>query len=258
MSATPVALALLGAYAAGVRRVRRPWPGGRTAAFAAGCLALAAALAPPVDAAADDRLAAHMAQHLAIGVVVPALLALGAPVRLALAALPRGPRHALGRGLHHPLTAALVRPPLGAGLAVAATVGIHLPGAVDLALRDDAVHAAEHAVLLWAGLLLWASVLAVDPVPAPPSPIARLAWLTLAMTAMSVVGAAYAGAGRVLVGAYAAHPGAPADQRSAGAVMWIGGAALLVPAIVAVAFAAMLGEEARQRRREATGAGGRR
>ncbi|HSD76629.1 MAG TPA: cytochrome c oxidase assembly protein, partial [Solirubrobacteraceae bacterium] len=217
----------------------------------------AAALGPPLDGAADGSLTAHMAQHLLLGLAAPALLALAAPVRLALAALPSGGRRAVGRALHHPLVRAAARPAAAVPLAAAVTAGVHAPGAVDLALRHDAVHVLEHGALFWSGLLLWMSVLAVDPLPAAPGPVARLAWLMLLMTAMSVVGAAYASAGRVLVGAYAQRPGALADQQAAGALMWVGGAALLVPVILAVVFAALLGEEERQRRREAAQAGGR-
>jgi cytochrome c oxidase assembly factor CtaG len=114
-----------------------------------------------------------------------------------------------------------------------------------------ALHAAEHAALFWTGLLFWVVVLAVDPVPAPPSPIARVAWMTALMTAMAVVGAWYSSAPGVLVEAYAGRPHALADQARGGALMWLGGAAVMLPALLAVAGAAMLAEERRQRRREA-------
>ena len=75
--------------------------------------------------------------------------------------------------------------------------------------------------------------------------------MTAAMTAMAVIGAWYSSAADVLVGAYAGHPHALADQARAGALMWLGGGAVMLPALLAVAGAAILAEERRQRRREA-------
>jgi cytochrome c oxidase assembly factor CtaG len=242
---------LLLPYVAGVRRVRRGWPAWRTAAFAAGAVALAASLWPALDAAADRRLAAHMGEHLLLGLLAPALLALGAPVRLALGALPAPGRRAVGRGLHHPVVRGLTRPAVATALVVAATVVVHLPGAVDAAERSAALHAVEHAALCWTGLLFWSVVLAADPVPSPPSPIARVACITAVMTAMAIIGAWYSSASAILVGAYAGEPHALADQARAGALMWLGGGAVMLPALLAVAGAAMLAEERRQRRREA-------
>jgi cytochrome c oxidase assembly factor CtaG len=62
-----VSLALVGVYAAPyavrARRLRtrgRAVPARRLACFGSGLLLLAAAVSPPVDKAADDRLSAHM------------------------------------------------------------------------------------------------------------------------------------------------------------------------------------------------------
>ena len=106
-----------------------------------GALALAVALWPALDAAADRRLTAHMGEHLLLGLVAPALLALGAPVRLALGGLPPPGRRAVGRALHHPVVRALTRAPVATALVVGATVVVHLPGAVDAGERSAALHA---------------------------------------------------------------------------------------------------------------------
>jgi putative membrane protein len=232
----PLVLVLFvaGAYAEGVRRTRG-WPARRTAAFGAGVVALAIALLAPLD----DTLSGHMAQHLLLGLVAPLLLAAGAPVRLALAA---SRRRGWARHLHRlPL-----RPALGWAAFTAVMLGTHFTGLYELALRDPLVHALEHLAYLTAGLLFWAPLLAVDPLPRPPGAAARFAWLLAAMPAMGLVGAK-------LLRATVAYPSYPdlADQRTAAGVMWGAGSLLMSVALVVIVFSALLREEARQRRREA-------
>ncbi len=222
-------------YAAGVRRVGG-WPASRGASFAAGLGLVAVALEAPLD----GRLSGHMAQHLILGVAAPLCLAVGAPVRLALGAL-RDPRP-LARALRRlPVT------PLTGWIAFSAVLlGTHLTGLFELAVHHPLVHALEHLALLVAGLLFWAPLVAVDPLPHRPGPAARLAWLLAAMPPMGLVGA------RLLTGgvAYSSYPSL-ADQRTAAGVMWGAGSLLMAAATVAIVFAAVLREEARQRRREA-------
>jgi cytochrome c oxidase assembly factor CtaG len=222
------------AYAVGVRRARR-WPWTRTAAFAGGVLALAVALLAPLD----GSLSGHMAQHLLLGLVAPLLLAAGAPVRLALAATRR---HAWVRLLHRlPL-----RPGVGWAAFTAVMLGTHFTGLYELAVRDPFVHVLEHLAYLTAGLLFWVPLLAVDPLPHPPGPAARFAWLLAAMPPMGMVGAKLL---RATI-AYPSYPSLP-DQRTAAGVMWGAGSLLMATALVAIVFSALLREETRQRRREA-------
>jgi putative membrane protein len=226
-------------YAAGVRRVRR-WPPARSAAFAAGLALIAVALLSPLDGAAERRLSAHMAQHLLLGLAAPLCLVAGAPVRLALGAL-RDPRP-----LARILRALPIGPATGWAAFTAVMLGTHLTGVYELALRDPLAHGLEHAAFLGAGLLFWAPLVGADPLPHRPGPAARLAWLLAAMPPMGLVGA------HLLTGgiAYPSYPSL-ADQRSAAGLMWGAGSLLLAAATVAIVFAALVREEARQRRREA-------
>ncbi|WP_028061282.1 cytochrome c oxidase assembly protein [Candidatus Solirubrobacter pratensis] len=229
-----------GLYAAGARRVPR-WPAERTAAFAAGLALVAVALLSPLDGDAERRLSAHMAQHLLLGLVAPLLLAAGAPVRLALAALHGRERRALARLLH----ALPLRPAVGWAAFTAVMLGTHLTGLYELAVRDPLLHALEHLAYLAAGLLFWAPLVGAGPLPHPPGPAARLAWLLAAMPPMGLVGA------HLLTGgvAYASYPSL-ADQRTAAGLMWGAGSLVLAAALVWIVFAALLREEERQRRRE--------
>ncbi|UGS38366.1 cytochrome c oxidase assembly protein [Capillimicrobium parvum] len=245
MVAVPVVLLAL--YVWGVVRARRPWPWHRTAAFALGCAVLAAALAGPIEARSDGDLPMHMVQHLLIATAAPALLALGAPIRLALAALPAEGRRALGRALHLRAVRVLAHPAVATGLAAAAMVAVHLTGLFDAAAGSGALHGLEHALLFWTALVAWMAVLAVDPLPHTPDAIGALAWVSVGMVAMTAVGAVLASDDAPR---YAHYPSLAAQQ-DAGTVMWLGGAALLVPAACAVAMWALAREERRQQRREA-------
>ncbi len=96
--------------------------------------------------------------------LAPLLLLGGRPVILALRALPRSARPKLARLLARarPWTGPL--PCLGVFYAVVLLT--HLPGFYGATLRNPALHEAEHATYLLAGLLLWWPILDGDPAPA--------------------------------------------------------------------------------------------
>ena len=222
-------------YAWGVRRAPT-WPAWHSVAFAGGVGALAVALLAPLD----GTLPGHMAQHLLLGVLATLLLVLGAPVRLALRAAPRH-RRAIARVLH----ALPLRPWVGWAAWTAVMLGTHFTGIYELAVRNGFVHALEHLAYLGSGLLFWAAVVAVDPLPRPPSAAARFAWLLATMPPMGLVGA------KLLTGgvAYPSYPDLAA-QRTAAGLMWGAGSLVMSAALVAIVFSALLREEHRQQRRE--------
>ena len=78
------------------RRGRR-WSRGRSVCFIAGLAVLVVDLYSGIGAQADERLSAHMVEHMVIWVIVAPLLAAGAPVRLAFYSLPRRGRRTLAR-----------------------------------------------------------------------------------------------------------------------------------------------------------------
>jgi cytochrome c oxidase assembly factor CtaG len=213
-------------------------------------VALLAVALGPLDARADDRLAAHMAQHAVVGLLAPALVALSAPVRLALAAPSPRRRRALARVLHLPAARALLRPTVAVPLAAATAAALHVPGVLDAVERHGALHALDHAALFWTATLAWAALLGADPVPAAPGPVGLVVAGAAWMAPLALVGALYANADRVLVPAYAAAGDTVAGQRDAGTIMLLGGPLLLVPFVLGAAGRALWLEEDRQRRRE--------
>jgi cytochrome c oxidase assembly factor CtaG len=133
--------------------------------YLCGLLAIAAALLSPLDPIGDRYLlSAHMAQHILLSDIAPALLVLGLrrpllPLGLsreALLAVAPGGR--FGRVL-----ARLTSPWLAIPLWAIATWVWALPAVFDFAAQHQAVHVFEHVTLFYTGLALW--WLIVDPLP---------------------------------------------------------------------------------------------
>ncbi|GEA89329.1 cytochrome c oxidase assembly protein [Cellulomonas cellasea] len=213
-----VALVVVGvvlvAYLLGAARLRahgpRGWSAWRTAAFTAGALLVAAALAPWPDAVLGGGARAHMAQHLVLGMLAPLGLVLGAPVRLLLGAVPRARRPVARvlrlRAVHvagHPAAAALLH--VG-GLWV-----LYLTPLYARSLDAPAVHHLVQVHFLLAGYLFAWSLVGPDPAPGRPSLRVRAVVLVLAAAAHAVLAKLlYAQAGTLPPGA--ANPAAEAEQ----------------------------------------------
>jgi cytochrome c oxidase assembly factor CtaG len=252
------AAACCAAYLWGACRLGRRWPLRRTASFLAGAGVVVVALQSGLDAYSERLLSVHMVQHMLLLLVAPALLLCGRPTLLALRVLPPARRRALVRALERvrPVTA----PAVCLAVFCAVVVVTHLPWVYDAALRMPAVHVAEHAAYLIAGLLLWWPLVDADPAPRwRLGGLGRLGYLLVAMVPMAV-GGAYLnrtpGLLYPLYGAPARAMGVSAlvDQAYAGAIMWVVGDVVMVAIGLWSAIAAMIAEERRQRVRDARAA----
>jgi len=164
LAAAAAALVLYGQGFARVRRRRRALAGrGRAALFAAGVLVAVLALVSPLDRLGEDELlSAHMLQHLLLGDVAPLLLVLGLCGPLSVFLLPQKPLRVLARARPlRSLVSFLLRPTVSFAVWALAIGAWHVPAAYDAAIAHPALHAAEHATFLLAGLLVWTQI--VDP-----------------------------------------------------------------------------------------------
>lgn len=254
MTCAALGLITIGCYLAAVRLYRRRYPrrdfsGGRIAAFVSGVVIGVCALLPPVNAWADRSFTVHMLQHLALTMVVPPLILLGAPLLLLLALSPSHIGRKITQLLHHWVFRALTSPVVSWFTFVAVLWGVHLSPIYNLALRNEAVHVLEHCALFTAAMLFWMAVVQVGYAPRPLPFAARLFYLFWAIPQGAFLGLTIYSARHVLYGHYLAGRSVEAallDQRYAGAVMWIGGGALMFVAFMSTAavWAASEREEA--------------
>jgi putative membrane protein len=207
------------------RRLVRP---AHVAAFAGALLALAIALASPLELAASSVFAAHMVQHLLLMLVVAPLLVCGRPVLVLGRAMPLRGRRLFVRVRAHPSVRsardALFHPVSAWIIGVVVLWAWHLPALYEVALRHDALHALEHASLIATTALVWALALgrARRPLAIPAA-----SGLLLATALQSgALGAVLALAQRPLYPIHASV--APSwgltpleDQQLAGGLMWV-------------------------------------
>jgi cytochrome c oxidase assembly factor CtaG len=135
----------------------------RIALFAAGLGVTLFALIGPLDRLADEKLlSAHMAQHVLIGDLGPALMVTALRGPLLVFFLPASILAPLARNARvRAMLGTLLRPRVAFTLWAANLAIWHLPYLYDLALRHQNLHNFEHVCWMFTGLLVW--TLLVDP-----------------------------------------------------------------------------------------------
>jgi putative membrane protein len=135
----------------------------RIALFAAGLAVTLFALVGPLDRVADDKLlSAHMAQHVLIGDLGPALMITALRGPLLVFFLPAAVLAPLARDARvRAVLGTLLRPPVAFGLWAANLAVWHIPYLYDLAAAHQGLHDFEHVCWMLSGILVW--TLLVDP-----------------------------------------------------------------------------------------------
>jgi cytochrome c oxidase assembly factor CtaG len=229
---------LWGAWRVGRRHPARPWPWWRTALFLGGLAVVVLATQSGIGAYDEVLAWDHMVQHLMLLMVAPPLLVAGQPVTLLLHAS-RNPLHTWAkRAVRSRAAAFLTWPPFGLAVYCATIVGTHLTALSRLIVQNQSAHDAEHVLYLVAGYLFFLPLLGQEPIRWRISYPIRLLILALAMPVDTFTGLVlgYANRGDV-VPTGQRPPGAPApvqDLHWAGAVMWIGGDAIMLAYIMIV------------------------
>lgn len=234
---TAVTIALAGLYSWGVVRVARrhparPWPAWRTAMFFSGLAVVVLATQSGIGAYDDVLFWDHMVQHLMLIMVAPPLLIVGQPITLLLHAS-RNPLHTWTKRVLRSRVASFVTwPVLGAVAYAAAIAAAHLTGVATFVERNQVAHNLEHAAFLLVGYLFFLPILGKEPIRWRLSYPVRFVVLVLIMPVDTFTGL-------VLGYGSASSPGVPSGPRPGwapspvqdlhlgGAVMWIGGDALM-------------------------------
>ncbi|HVT64355.1 MAG TPA: cytochrome c oxidase assembly protein [Mycobacteriales bacterium] len=240
---TGLAVAVL-LYLYGMWRVRRdhparPWPWLRAGSFLAGLVVVAIATQSSVGAYDDALFSVHMVQHLLLIMVAPPFLIAGRPIMLLL--------HASGNPLHtwtktfirSRFVSALTCPPVTAVIYAAVIVGTHLTGFMNVTLRHENIHQLEHAIYLVAGYLYFLPLLGSEPIRWKMSFPTRFLMLAMSMPVDTFVGVVLMQANHELFSAYRDEPrnwgpSLVSDLHAGGAIMWVGGDAIMFVLVLCV------------------------
>ncbi len=219
-------------------------------AFATACASVVVALGAPFDEVADTSFAVHMVQHETLMIIAAPLFVIAQPLAVWLWALPLSWRPVLANShavrMLSSLWRSLTRPTVATCLQIAVLWVWHVPRFFDAALREGALHVAQHASFFVAALAFWTAIAAPRR---RRGDLAHAMLLFVTMLASGALGALLTFAQTPWYAPYAdaALSGRLTpleDQQLGGLVMWIPGG---LPYVVAALWA--LGSVLRPTRR---------
>ena len=210
--------------AARLAREGRPVPRWRQWCYGGGLVVLIVALSTPLGVLAEKLLVAHMVEHLLIGDIAALLIVLGLTGPM-IAPLLRIGLFARLRVFAHPLVALPVW--------AIDLYAWHLPVLYQAALRNESVHALEHACFLLAGIAMWMALLGPLPKPAWFGNLGRLGYIIAVRLIEAVLGNILLWSHAVFYPYYGVYEkaygiSALGDQVDAGAVMMVEGSILTI------------------------------
>ena len=169
----PTILVLLAAYIylnglSNWDRPSHPVNNWQKASFLFGLFLVFFALQSPLDPLSDHLLSFHQVQHFILRMVAPMFILLGAPLTPMLRGLPGWARQGIVRPLARnqyvrQLYDLLTNPIFAIGFFLGSLYLWQFPGAFNLALRNDEIHALMHLTMSLSGFLFWWVV--IDPPP---------------------------------------------------------------------------------------------
>ncbi|WP_458780158.1 cytochrome c oxidase assembly protein [Arthrobacter sp. D3-16] len=232
-----IAVALFGlvSYFLGVAKIHRrgdKWQWFRSVNWVIGLLVLTYITSGPPSVYGRVLFSAHMVDHMALTMVAPIFLVLGAPVTLALRALPprgdgsRGPREWLLVFVHSRFSEVVTHPLFAAANFAGSIVLFYYSDLFGFAMREHVGHELMIVHFLLTGYIFILSMIGSDPLPRrAPYPM-RLLLLLATMGFHAFFGVAIMGGTNLLAADYFGNLGrawgqsALLDQQTGGAVAW--------------------------------------
>ena len=232
-----VAVAVFGlmTYVLGIRRVRQrgdSWSWFRSVNWVIGLAVLTYVTSGPPSVYGRVLFSAHMVDHMALTMVAPIFLVLGAPVTLALRALTprrdssRGPREWLLVFVHSKFSQLVTHPLFAAANFAGSIVLFYYSDAFGYAMRDHVGHELMNLHFALTGYIFVLTMIGTDPLPRrAPYPM-RLLLLLATMGFHAFFGVAIMGGTGLLAADYFGNlgrtwgPSALLDQQMGGAVAW--------------------------------------
>jgi putative copper resistance protein D len=181
----------------------------------------------------DDALFwVHMVSHLLLVMVVPVLLVMGRPLDLITAALPQPKADRFGRALRGRVGSLVTNPGVGLVLYTAVIVGTHLTGFMNQTMIHPWLTGLEQLMYVVAGTLFFLPLIGDAPIRWKLSAPLRMAMLVVAMPVDTFTGVVLGQTEKYPWPMMAAmHPAwAPnllTDLHAGGAIMWVGGDAIM-------------------------------
>jgi putative membrane protein len=221
-----------GLYLYGVHRLRArgdKWPLSRTLLFlVAGLGSVAAVTVSGLHAYDTTLVSVHMVQHMALSMVAPIFLALGAPVTLALRVLRGAPRRRLLAVVHSRVARVLSFPLVAYAIFVANPFVLYFSGLYRLTLENSLAHEVVHAHFILTGCLFFWPLVGLDPLPGRWPYPGRALLMVLSVPFHTVLGLTIMQSTTLLGGDWYPSLGLSwsdpwADQKVAGGILWAGG-----------------------------------
>jgi cytochrome c oxidase assembly factor CtaG len=238
--AVAVLVLVAAAYLTGVAlvpiRTGHRWPLRRTVCFLLGLAVCGFATCGSIAVYDQVLFTAHMAGHLALVMVAPALLVAGHPLTLLLAASDAPRRSRIARILTGRVMSVLTAPPVALAAYTVVIVGSHLTGLMDEIMRNTWAGQVEHLVYVLVGCQFFVLVVGNEPIRWRLATPARWLLLAVAMAVDTFTGIV------LLQGTHAVsmlsdpdlHVDPLQDTRTGGAIMWFAGDGIMIVIMIAL------------------------
>jgi putative copper resistance protein D len=221
--------------------VRTPgarWPLSRTLWFAAGLAVVIFATCGSIAVYDQALFTAHMAGHLALVMLAPALLMAGRPLTLAVEASRPATRVRIERLVQGRVVGLLTAPPVALATYTAVIVGSHLTGLMDTIMRSTWAGQLEHLVYLVVGCQFFVLVIGDEPLRWKLTSPPRWLLLAVAMAVDTFTGIVLLqGTHHVALAPSRLDVDALSDTHTGGAIMWFGGDAIMAVIMIALVVA---------------------